>query len=83
MFSITFKAVTLLPMDRAPIAIMAERFGVEPISAFIGMDYSSAVFLVDDKTARMYNGLENMEWVTKADMVYCGAICFDVKVRPI
>lgn len=83
MISITLKAVTILPMDRAPVAIMAERFGVEPISAFYGIDYSTAVFMVDDETAKLYDGLEHIERITKFDMAYCNTICFDVKVRRI
>lgn len=83
MISITLKAVTILPMDRAPVALMAERFGVEPISAFFGIDYSTAVFMIDDETARFYDGLEHIERITKADMAFSDVICFDVKVRRI
>lgn len=83
MYSIMVKAVTTLPQNYRPIQYMAERFDIEPISAFVGMDLTSAVFMIDNETAKLYDGLEHIERITKFDMDCCDTICFDVKVRKI
>lgn len=69
--------------ERNAIWFMKERIGIEPISAFYGIEYTRATFMVPEGYAEQFLGLETMERVTKADMRYSDVVVFDIKVRQI
>ena len=65
------------------INYVVERFGISPISAFLGDGVASCVILVPTEIARMHEGLESIERVTRLDMESCGVVVFDIKVKPV